>query len=650
MRQASAEATRRWHESHKLTLRTYILPMLGATLKDRMPGKSRVSAMFLCGMPAGQTASGEEARLAALHQLNLLDTPPSESFDRVTRMAAKIFDLPIAAVSLTDRDRQWFKSRIGVDHSSIPREKAPCGEVTDTGDLLIIPDLAADACYASSLLGQNGIRFYAGAPLTTRDGYVLGALCVLGTEARAVAADEVDALCDLAAMVMSQIELQHAFGRVDPLSGLPNRSQLMEDLGDLALDKAGTARFAVMVDLGQSHDIESISRIIGSTPIDQLVRDAAGILRTILGQDCNIYHVATTKFVFLSPPDVGEAAYLDFLSAALQATRKGENSAIGITTAFGVVPLVHGKTDCTDMLRALNSAAYEAHFTASSISVYSDAMDEIHRRRFRLLRDFEDALQAGDQLRIVYQPRVGLSDRICEGAEALLRWRHPQFGDVPPGEFIPIVERSCFGKALTTFVLVSALKQLRAWKQAGLNLQLSVNVSACNLSEEDFAGEVASALAEHQVTAEALELEVTESAVMRDTRIALKHLHALSRMGISLAIDDFGTGYSSLAYLQQLPAQIVKIDQAFIRNLGKGERERTLVRSMISLSHDLGYRVVAEGVETGPEADVLQDMGCDEAQGYFFARPLEVEAFERWLATHRRPASGCGAADQTINE
>ena len=116
--------------------------------------------------------------------------------------------------------------------------------MTDTGDLLIIPDLAADACYASSLLGQNGIRFYAGAPLTTRDGYVLGALCVLGTEARAVAADEVDALCDLAAMVMSQIELQHAFGRVDPLSGLPNRSQLMEDLGDLALDKAGTARSA----------------------------------------------------------------------------------------------------------------------------------------------------------------------------------------------------------------------------------------------------------------------------------------------------------------------------------------------------------------------------------------------------------------------
>ncbi len=167
----------------------------------------------------GREDGYELQRLEALHELELLDTPPAEAFDRITRLAAQLFGLPISAVSLTDTDRQWFKSRVGVSHQAIPREKAPCAQVTDTGSILVIPDLLDDDCYRDSQLAHSGIRFYAGAPLVTDSGFTLGAMCVLGTEPREASAAEMASLTDLAGMVMAQIELQHALGRIDPISG-----------------------------------------------------------------------------------------------------------------------------------------------------------------------------------------------------------------------------------------------------------------------------------------------------------------------------------------------------------------------------------------------------------------------------------------------
>ncbi|RZA30414.1 MAG: GAF domain-containing protein, partial [Lysobacteraceae bacterium] len=161
----------------------------------------------------------EASRIEALRQLELLDTAPSEAFDRITRMASRLFELPIAAVSLTDTDRQWFKSKVGVEHDAIPRLKAPCAAVADSGAMLEVPDLLESASFRDSPLADSGIRFYLGAPLVTRSGHCLGAMCVLGTEPRAVTEADRSTLTDLAAMVMAQVELQHALGRVDPVSG-----------------------------------------------------------------------------------------------------------------------------------------------------------------------------------------------------------------------------------------------------------------------------------------------------------------------------------------------------------------------------------------------------------------------------------------------
>lgn len=576
----------------------------------------------------------EEARLDALYKLNLLDTSPSESFDRITRMASQIFGLPISAVSLTDHDRQWFKSRVGVQHMSIPRDKAPCARVAESTEVVLIPDLLADDCYRTSILAGQGVRFYAGAPLVTREGFGLGALCVLGTEPRTASPAEMAALNDLAQMVMSQIELQHAFGRIDPMSGLPNRIQFLDDLEDLGRDDPGRRRLAVLLDLARAEQLSAGVRVMGSSYVDDMVQEATLALRAELPPSRTAYHVAATQFAFLAPPDVAEDAYVVELGTLLSRLGAASNARFVMSAAIGVAPFVTGQTPPRDVLRTAHSAALDARAGETAVSVYSSMKDKAHRRRFALLNDFGKALDQLEQLRLVFQPRVDLVTRTCVGAEALLRWSHPVLGEVSPGEFIPIVEQTSLARATTAWVLDAGLRQLGIWCAAGLGIQLSINISAANLEERDFAQRVQLYLLKHRVPASMLELEVTESAVMDKFGQAIGQLSVLEMAGVRLAIDDFGTGYSSLAYLQRLPAQVVKIDQTFVRDLAKGEREQTLVRSMISLSHDLGHRVVGEGIETAEAAEMLTEMGCDEGQGYFFARPMELANFEQWIRGH----------------
>lgn len=587
------------------------------------------------------SAFNEEARLDALHQLNLLDTDPSEAFDRITRMAAQLFDLPIAAVSLTDRDRQWFKSRVGVSHWSIPRNKAPCAQVAESSALLVIPDLLADPCYRDSPLARTGVRFYAGAPLVTNDGYALGAMCVLGTEPRQASSSELASLADLGAMVMAQIELQHAFGRVDPVSRMPNRTQFVEDLEDLARDHAGDdRRLAVLVDLAGPEQLSDVARVMGSSYVDELVTEAARTIRAAVGPARKAYHVGPTQFAFLAPPGFSEAGYAAVLVEQLQELQSSSNSRFVATAVIGVAPFTLVRTNPRDVLRMAHSAAQDARRSNSKVGIYSLTEDAVHQRRFTLINDFGEALKSADQLSLAYQPRVDLPSGACVGAEALLRWKHPSLGEISPGEFMPIVEQTSMAKAATAWVLDAALKQVLAWRKVGLNLQLSVNVSAANLQEPDFAVCVLNALAKHSLPASCLELEMTETGLMADAGQALAALEVLAGAGIHIAIDDFGTGYSSLSYLQRLPAQVVKIDQSFVRDLATDERQRALILAMTSLSHDLGYRVVAEGVETQDVLAVVERSGCDEAQGYLFARPLTPHDFLTWCrASEYAPSS-----------
>ncbi len=579
----------------------------------------------------------EQARLYALQQLNLLDTPPSESFDRITRMASQLFDLPIAAVSLIDKDRQWFKSRVGVDLRQCPRDKAPCAEVAETREVLVLPDVLKDPYYSGSLLAKSGMRFYAGAPLVTRDGFGLGSICVLGTEPREITEREKTALKDLAAMVMAQIELQHAFGRVDPITGLPNRNQFLEDLADLARDHPGERRFAVLIDLIDVGQLTQALRVIGPSYIDDLMKGAAQALRAALASATKLYRLGSTHYGFLldDMDDQARAVATDAVRICLGNAIQSGNIPVVLNAAIGVAPFRLGEVAPLDVLRTAHSAAQDAREAEAGIETYSPSRDDAHRRRFTLLADIRDALARPDQLSLVYQPRVDVRSGRCVGVEALLRWRHPTLGDVPPGEFIPLVEQTALARDLTNWVVDAALAQIVAWRAKGIEIPVSINVAAPNLEEEDFATRMIAKLRGAKIPPQSIELELTESALIRNGRRAIHQLEALNAVGVRIAIDDFGTGYSSLSYLQRIPASVVKIDRSFIQTLGREERTRTLVSAMISMIRDLGYRVVAEGVETAELYEFLAGQACDEAQGYWISRPIAPDAFETWLAENR---------------
>ena len=576
----------------------------------------------------------EAERLAALTDMRLLDTPASESFDRITRMAARLFDVPISAVSLTDRGRQWFKSHVGTSGREIPREQAPCAEVTRTAAVLVVPDMLEDQRFADSPLSRNGVRFYAGAPLITRDGHALGAMCVLGLAPRGVTPEERAALCDLAGLVMSQIELEHDFGRVDPLSGLPNRHQFADDLRDLGRAQPGAARVAVMVDIADAKQVSQMQSVLGPAYIDDLIQVSSRRVKRAIGRAAGLYHIGVAAYLLVLE-ETGAQAWRDVmerLTTELSAPVLCNDIPVSLSPAFGISPFRLGKADPRDTLRTAISAASDARAAGLGYAVYSPASDEANRRRFTLLTDMREALARENQFQLVYQPRVDVRTRACVGAEALLRWRNLRLGNVPPGEFIPLVEQTALARPVTDWVASAALDQIAAWRARGIGLRVSINVSANNLREPDFAQRLGDGLARRGLPAEGLELELTESALIDDMGRVREQLEQLRALGIEIAIDDFGTGYSTFSYLKVIPASTVKLDQSFIRALEDDRTGRLLVRSMVSMAHDLGFRVVAEGVETEAAFEFLAECGCEEAQGYLFSRPVEPDKLVEWLS------------------
>lgn len=576
----------------------------------------------------------EEQRIAVLQGLHLLDTPENENFDRFTRLVSSLLDAPIAAISLTDRSRQWFKSYLGINDREIPREGAPCAEVTATRNLLQIPDLLQHDGYKDSLLAKAGVRFYAGAPLTTRQGYSLGAFCILDNRPRELSTTQLQQLEDLAAMVMSQIELQHEFGRVDPGSKLPNRYQFEDDFLEMRRESPAAARVLILAEIvDPRHTNEAVS-VLGSAYLDQLLNVCAERIREHLPKQVTLYHVGFATFGIVHNEDqIPWQELIERMIVAMQAPLEEVGSIVSATAVFGVVPLTASGSDAAEILRMATSAVHEARQGNLSFAVYDSVTHAAHKRRFDILRCLRDSLDRKEDFHLVYQPRVDAVTGVCRGAEALLRWSHPELGAVSPGEFIPLIEQTSLAGAMTRLVLTHAFAQVRIWKSDGRKLQVSINVSARDLEDPGFVHHLATSLAQHDVSAQDIELEFTEGVLIRYEGRVLQQLAALRELGVELAIDDFGTGYSSFSYIRRLPAQVLKLDQSFIRIFDEDDRVPLLVATMIQMGHNLGYRIVAEGVETEETLRRLRALGCDEAQGYFIAKPLSVSAFNDFLST-----------------
>jgi EAL domain-containing protein (putative c-di-GMP-specific phosphodiesterase class I) len=402
----------------------------------------------------------------------------------------------------------------------------------------------------------------------------------------------------------------------------------------------GAALVCVVIDLGDLHRSDRVARTLGPGYTDGLVRAAQARIAEVIGAGLASAQVDLDCVAFvLSDPDISRSqkhipALLDELRRPLQC----DGLSGAVNPSAGLVRFRVGQEDPQAVLQAAIAAAQDARDHDSGWRLHEGGMPEPGGRLHTVLADFPRALAAPDELFLVYQPRVSLLSGLCLGTEALLRWNHPSLGAISPGEFIPIAEQTGLARLVTDWVIERALGDLLAWTQKGFFHSVSINVSAVNLAEPDFAVRLGAAIGRQGIDPSRLELEFTEGALVRNTPRMRAMVADLAALGVDIAIDDFGTGYSNLQYLRDIPADTLKIDQSFIRSLRSNPRDRIIVRSMIALAHELGHRLVAEGIEDADALALLAEWGCDEGQGFHICRPIPLTGLITWL-TERRAAT-----------
>jgi diguanylate cyclase (GGDEF)-like protein len=425
----------------------------------------------------------------------------------------------------------------------------------------------------------------------------------------------------------------------DDLTGLGNRRSLFEH-GKQRLDAAdATDRLAlILIDLD---NFKQINDTFGHPVGDELLREIARRLAARATDDDLLVRLGGDEFallITLAPADETRqiaARILDRITAPFVIG----GARLRVEASAGVAERDDTDVRITDLLRRADVAMYAAKNANSRVERYEPHLDHANRIRLETIQDLDAAL-VHHQFVLHYQPKIDLATGATFGAEALVRWQHPTRGLLYPDAFLPIVEQSGLMNAVTQAVLEAAATQLATWRQAGLDITIAVNLSASDLLDDSLADRIQGLLDEHSLPASALEVEITESVIMRDPHQAREVLEALRTLGLRIAIDDYGTGYCALAYLRDLPVDELKIDRSFVARITTDPRSAAIVRSTIELAHALGLQVVAEGVEDEETLDAVAGFGCDYAQGYHFSRPVPAAAF---AAAARSKAIDAGA-------
>jgi predicted signal transduction protein with EAL and GGDEF domain len=335
-------------------------------------------------------------------------------------------------------------------------------------------------------------------------------------------------------------------------------------------------------------------------------------------------------------PEVA-AAVAERLLSQLTRSLEGSDRPMAGGASIGVALFPQDADDAETLMKNADAALYHAKDRGrNQVQFFEPSLNRAAQRRLELERGLRVAI-AEQQFRLVFQPRVDLASSEPAAFEALLRWKSPTLGTVPPSHFIPVAERSGQILAIGRWVLEESLHSLRRWRDAGYAVPcVAVNVASSQLEAPDFCDEVVAALKRHGLDPESLELEITEGTLLHQDETSLRPLHTLRQMGVRISLDDFGTGYSSLSYLHQLSPDAVKLDRSFVSGLDSDHTSANIVAAVISMTRSLGIRSVAEGVERAEELAALRELGCDEVQGFLYCVPLEDEEVTGFLRDHPR--------------
>lgn len=420
----------------------------------------------------------------------------------------------------------------------------------------------------------------------------------------------------------------------DELTSLPNRTLLIERIRQSILHaKRNINPLAILVmDLDR---FKEINDALGHHYGDFLLQKVAERLQNIIRESDTLARLGGDEFaVALTNADTEQAKVVSQkITEALQHPFmiEGHSLSIGISIGISIYPQ-HGN-DCDSLLQHADVAMYSAKSTESHYAVYDVAQDHFTLNRLMLMADLRETLQKEECMTLHFQPKVMIKTNQIQGVESLIRWKHPEMGLIPPDHFIPLAEQGGIIRQLSKWVLKAAVKQLADWHKKGLDLPISVNLSIKDLQNLNLPLMIKELLNDYQIKPSCLMLEITETSMMLDPDHTFEVISNLHALGVQLSIDDFGTGYSSLAYLKQLPAEELKIDKSFVRNMLKDDNDEVIVRTTIDLAKNLGLDVIAEGVETEEIYNYLKRLNCDMAQGYYICKPLPAHEFEAWLRT-----------------
>ena len=488
---------------------------------------------------------------------------------------------------------------------------------------------------AGLVLSHQGVMHAAGLTLPDTVGPIhtdaLPALALLGSAIVLFASSHVlrqQMTCQAARAAARHKRDTHALN--DPLTGLPTR-QLFEGALSQAVRRADTDSHRLALLLINLDGFKPINEGFGHLGGDRVLREVAARLRA-LSMPHGAARLGGDEFLMLlagNPEIIDASALATSVIASIGAPFKVDGRAATLSCSIGVAMYPEHGAKST-MISHAQAAMVAAKAAGGAVHAFFEPrMIKGMREDAELLRDLRVALERG-QLELYYQPKIHAPSGEITGAEALMRWHHPQRGMISPAVFIPIAERFGLINAMGRWVIEEACRQARAWRDEGLRMRVAINLSVHQLRQPDLAAWIDAALQRNQINPDLITCEVTESSAMDDTDVTMRVLGELDRVGVHLSIDDFGTGHSSLSVLRKLPADELKIDRSFVLDLETSEDARKVALAVINLAKSLNLKVVAEGVETEGQNRILREFGCDQLQGYLFAKPMSAKALALW--------------------
>lgn len=626
--------------------------MLDHPMLDRADAPPASAAPASTGMPP-----------ARIPQASALPTPTDAEYQHILQLAMRVFEVRFALISLWNGGHQLIAATIGLTPVQARRAGVLFARIMASSDNIVVCDARDDPRVASNPLihSEPHIRLCAGAPLVLPSGQRIGNLCLLDRRARIGWSErERGMLVSMAGLVLERIQMSisqaeriaaqhadaarwrehearlHRLAHFDTLTGLSNRNAFTQALQQ-ALDQARGTSTTVAVVVLDLDDFKIVNDTLGHDAGDAVLREAAQRLQSALPAGANAARFGSDEFALVLRGDADPdliAQTVEHLLDAVTGRYDYAGDVIHLEASAGLSFSSGAPDEAADLVAFADLALYQAKSAGGrSCRRFTPEMQADAHARRQLDLELRRAL-ADDEFELYYQPQMDLINGKLIGAEALLRWRHPQRGLVQPMDFIDALARSPIAARVGSWILHEACAEAVTWRShGGQPLRIGVNLFPVQVSNGELLEDVDSALLRSGLAAHQLELEITENIALQydgDTGVALAELR---RRGVRLAFDDFGTGYASLSILQRLPVDRIKIDRSFINDILSRHGDAAIVRSIVMISRNLDLRVIAEGVETAEQASMLRAIGCHEAQGYRYGRPMPADDFTDFVRT-----------------